>query len=402
MLGGLVSASRAALPRARLPAAGTAASALQACQRSLFTQPAGPGRENRFLAKLQAGETIICAEGYLFEMERRGYVQIGPFVPEVSLTHPEALRQLHREFVRAGSDVVEAFTYYANRAKLRLIGKEDILEPLNRAALRIAREVAQESGTLLAGNVSNTTSYSPSNPASVEEVRSQFREQITWAVEEGADFIIGETFDHYGEAEIALEEIQRSGLPSVVTLALANWTDGSRKGDRLLLQDDVPLIEACQRLHAKGAHVVGLNCHRSPVTILPAMRALREACDFPLAALPVGYRCTHERPTMQEMSEHGMTYSDLDCHTTTRYDWEAFTKECMRLNVQYVGTCCGAAPHHVRAIAMALGRTPPGSLVAPALDKHFVFGSQEVLAAAGNETGSFTQKSGSQCGRATA
>jgi len=304
--------------------------------------------------------------------------------------------------VRAGSDVVEAFTYYANRAKLRLVGKEDVLEPMNRAALRIAREVAEESGALLAGNVSNTTSYNPGVPGSLAEVRSQFREQIALAAEEGADFIIGETFDYFGEAEIALEEIQRSGLPSVVTFALANWTDGSRKGDRLLLQDDVPLVEACKTLHSRGADVVGLNCHRSPETILPPLRALREACDFPLAALPVGYRCTHERPTMQELSARGMTYSDLDCHTTTRYDWEAFTKECMRLGVQYVGTCCGAGPHHVRAIAMALGRSPPGAEVAPALDKHFVFGSREVLSAAGNDVGSFTAKSGDQCGRPAA
>merc|ERR1719313_2939221 len=87
-------------------------------------------QSNRFLAMLSSGQPIVCAEGYLFELEKRGYVQFGPFVPEVSLTHPEAIRELHREFVRAGSDIVEAFTYYANRAKLRLIGRENELEAL--------------------------------------------------------------------------------------------------------------------------------------------------------------------------------------------------------------------------------------------------------------------------------
>ena len=72
---------------------------------------------------------VICAEGYLFELERRGYLQAGPYVPEVVLDAPEAVRQLHREFVRAGSDVVEAFTYYGHREKLSVIDKEDILEP---------------------------------------------------------------------------------------------------------------------------------------------------------------------------------------------------------------------------------------------------------------------------------
>jgi betaine-homocysteine S-methyltransferase len=62
------------------------------------------------LERLDQGP-VICAEGYLFELERRGYLQAGAFVPEVVLDHPEAVEQLHREFVRAGSDVVQALTY---------------------------------------------------------------------------------------------------------------------------------------------------------------------------------------------------------------------------------------------------------------------------------------------------
>ena len=81
--------------------------------------------------RLQDG-AVICAEGYLFELERRGYLQAGAFVPEVVLEHPEAVAQLHREFLRAGSDVMVAFTYYGHRDKLRIIGKEDLLEPLQK------------------------------------------------------------------------------------------------------------------------------------------------------------------------------------------------------------------------------------------------------------------------------
>ena len=76
------------------------------------------------LERLEQGP-VICAEGYLFECERRGYLQAGAFVPEVVLDHPEVVTELHREFVHAGSDVVEAFTYYGHRAKLRQIGRED-------------------------------------------------------------------------------------------------------------------------------------------------------------------------------------------------------------------------------------------------------------------------------------
>jgi len=314
------------------------------------------------------------------------------------LQHPEAVKQLHREFVRAGSDIVEAFTYYANRAKLRLVGKEDVLEKLNRAALRIAREVAEETGTILAGNICNTTDYSPTDKTTWEAVRESFQEQIQWAKEEGAELIIGETFDHFGEAEIALEEILKSGLPAVITFALANWTDGSKKGNKLMLQDNIHIVEACQKLHSQGAVVVGLNCHLGPKTIIPAMEAIAKECDFPLACLPVGYRCNKECPTMQELSKKGMTYTDLDCHLCTRYDFTDFAKDCQRLKVQYIGTCCGCGPHHVRAIAMALGRTPEAAETSAALDKHFVFGAPKILEEAGNSQGSFCKKSGDVCG----
>ena len=98
------------------------------------------------MARLETGP-VICAEGYLFELERRGYLQAGAYVPEVVLEYPELVEQLHREFVHAGSDVVEAFTYYAHRQKLRVIGREKDLERLNRSALRIAKKVARATGS---------------------------------------------------------------------------------------------------------------------------------------------------------------------------------------------------------------------------------------------------------------
>eukprot|EP00058_Branchiostoma_floridae_P027275 XP_002612766.1 hypothetical protein BRAFLDRAFT_97253 [Branchiostoma floridae] len=94
------------------------------------------------LERFRDGETVICAEGYLFEFERRGYLQAGGFVPEVVIEHPELVEGLHREFVHAGSDVVLAFTFYAHREKLRLVGREADLEKMNRTALRLARKMS--------------------------------------------------------------------------------------------------------------------------------------------------------------------------------------------------------------------------------------------------------------------
>ena len=85
-----------------------------------------PARPRPLLDQLAAGP-VICAEGYVFELERRGYLQAGAFVPEVVLEHPEAVTQLHRDFVHAGSDIVEALTYYAHREKLRVILSNDTM-----------------------------------------------------------------------------------------------------------------------------------------------------------------------------------------------------------------------------------------------------------------------------------
>src|ERR1700745_2924114 len=93
--------------------------------------------------------TVLGAEGYVFELERPGYTKAGPYVPEVVLDFPDAVRELHREFLRAGADVMVALTYYAHREKLRHIGRENDLENMNRHAVRLAREVAQPSGALV-------------------------------------------------------------------------------------------------------------------------------------------------------------------------------------------------------------------------------------------------------------
>jgi betaine-homocysteine S-methyltransferase len=116
--------------------------------------------KRQLIERLNEGP-VICAEGFLFEVEKRGYLAAGEFVPMVALEHPEALENLHKDFQHAGSDVVEAFTYNGHREKMRVIGKEELLEPLNRAALKIAKKVADNpidggEPNLMAGNISNS------------------------------------------------------------------------------------------------------------------------------------------------------------------------------------------------------------------------------------------------------
>jgi betaine-homocysteine S-methyltransferase len=320
---------------------------------------------------------VICAEGYLFACEQRGYLQAGAYVPEVVLEHPEVVRQIHRDFVHAGSDVVEAFTYYAHREKLRIIGKEHLLQPLNRQALAIAREVAAESGALFAGDICNTNVFVPDDAAR-KAVWAMFEEQVGWAVEAGVDYIIAETFSYAEEALIALDVIKQAGLPAVVTLSIHQQAQ-TREG--------WTPEEACRRLEAAGADVVGLNCARGPRTMLPLLKAIRDAVTGHVAALPVPYRTHEKEPTFQSLRDPECPYipdgrpfpTALDPFTCNRYEIAQFGREAHALGIDYLGVCCGAGPHHIRSLAEALGRTPPASRYSADMSKHAFLGTDPSL-----------------------
>ena len=325
------------------------------------------------LEKLEQGP-VICAEGYLFELERRGYLQAGAFVPEVVLEHPELVSQLHREFVHAGSDVVQAFTYYAHREKMAMIGKEHLLEEINRQALRIAKEVADESGSLLAGDICNTNVFLGDESRSA--VRAMFEEQVAWALETGVDYVVAETFTWGGEALVGLETIKAAGLAAVVTLAIHR--DGTTA-------EGWSPEEACERFEDAGADVVGLNCTRGPETMLPLIERVRAAVDCHVAALPVPYRTTEAEPTFQSLTDPtcdvipgGRPFpTALDPFVCNRYELEDFARKASALGVRYLGVCCGAGPHHIRAVAEGVGRRPPASRYSPDMSKHAFFGTDE-------------------------
>ena len=327
------------------------------------------------LERLAAGP-VICAEGYLFEFERRGYLQAGAFVPEVVLEHPALVEELHRNFVHCGSDVVEAFTYYAHREKLRMIDRERDLERINRQALRIARKVARETGALLAGDICNTNVFVPDSASSTKAVRAMFTEQVGWAAEAGVDFIVGETFSWAQEALIALDVIKkRTKLPAVITLAM-HRADVTREG--------WTVAEAAKRLEGAGADVVGLNCIRGPGTMMPLLREVRAAVSCHVAALPVPFRTTPDQPSFQSLvdpccaAHHPRAFpTGLDPFQCTRFEIADFAREALALGVRYLGVCCGAGPHHIRAMAEAVGRAPPASRFSPDMSKHAFLGTDK-------------------------
>ncbi len=342
-----------------------------------MTQP-----KRSLLERIDAGQPVVHGGGYLFEMERRGYLQAGAFVPEVVLEHPEVVQQLTTEFLRAGSDVALAFTYYGHREKLRLIGKEDLLEPLNREAIRIAKAAAQGTDALIAGNICNTNIYDPADDTTPAEVRAIFTEQVGWALDEGVDYIVGETFAYLGEAQIAREVCAEFGVPLVLTLAV------HRGG---MLRDEPDVAKACSVLREAGADIVGLNCHRGPATLLPLVEQITNVVkDGRVAAFPVAYRTTPDQPTFSSIVDEDFCCphdlpndrafpTALDPFTCTRYEMGDFARKAVAAGALYVGGCCGTGPHHIRAMAEALGRQPEASRYSPDMSKHFALGNDPRL-----------------------
>jgi betaine-homocysteine S-methyltransferase len=274
--------------------------------------------------------------------------------------------------------VVEALTYYAHREKLKLIGREGDLEPINRRALDIAKSVAADSGALFAGDICNTNVYDPADAASHQAVRSMFEEQVGWAVDAGVDYVVGETFSYAQEALIALDVIKRAGQVAVITLAM-HQDDVTREG--------WTVAEACKRLADAGADVVGLNCIRGPATMMPLLREIRAAIKVPMAALPVPYRTSSDEPSFQSLRDshwHGDWGSRpfptaLDPFTCNRFEIAEFGRDALALGIRYLGVCCGAGPHHIRALAESVGKTPPASKYSADMSKHAFLGTHERL-----------------------
>jgi betaine-homocysteine S-methyltransferase len=289
---------------------------------------------------------VLGDGGYLLELEKRGYVQAGPFTPEVVIEHPEALEQLHREFLRAGAEVMQTMTFYASDDKLATVGLQGKVDDINRNAVAIARRIAAEGDALVAGNLSLTWAYEPDDDRSADHVRRLFDRQLEdQTAAGGVDFWIGETFSYLGEALLFVERAKRTGLPVMATMSFEQLPATSYEGDSA--------ADCAKRLADAGADIVGVNCLNGPVQQLPIAREMREAVGGYVASQPVAYRTTDERPdfTAWPNFPYGM-----DALQATRHDLAEFAAGARDAGIQYIGSCCGSVAGHVRAMAKVLGK----------------------------------------------
>ena len=332
--------------------------------------------DNPLRARLDEGPLIV-AEGFVFELERSCLLQAGAYVPSAVLENPEAVRHLTDRFIESGSDVVLALTYYTNEDKLKRAGIEGKLEEINRAALKIAKDAAADAAQrfgrdyLVAGNICNTYEFEDYRDVDryKKEVLPGIRKQVQWAKEAGVDYVVGETYPCFEEARLHLQVIKEAGLPAAITLSAR----GEETPEGLSYED------ACKILWEEGADVVGLNCTRGPATMLPILERVRNRIPESghVAGVPVPYRTDSREPIFLRLGNGQAFPTDLDAYLCNRETMADFARQARDMGVHYIGICCGAGPHYVRAMAEALGRQTPSSRFSPDLSKHGALGRDE-------------------------
>jgi betaine-homocysteine S-methyltransferase len=151
--------------------------------------------------------------------------------------------------------------------------------------------------------------------------------------------------------------------------------------------------EKVAELHTEdaGADVVGPNCGRGPATMLPLLEKVRRAVTVPVAGLPVPYRTTESHPTFHSLEDPAAPDPAIAARpfpialTCSRFEIAELTRQAKDIGVSYLGVCCGAAPHHIRSMAEALGRTPPASRYSADMSKHYALGTDSTLRAENRE-----------------
>ena len=296
--------------------------------------------------------TVLGDGGYLIELERRGYVDSGSgrervgtgtgsgqFTPEVAIENPDALCELHREFLRAGSQVLQALTFFGTREKLNRAGYGAQTEAINQAAVRLARGVAGDRA-LVAGSVSRTQLLERAGPSALGQAKDLIAEQIRLLKDAGVDFLILETFFRLDEMLAALEAAHSTGLPLVATMSFRPLITKC--------SDDHTPADCARAMCDAGAAAVGANCEQEPKRMLPLLREMRTAVNVCIAAQPAAFRTSEDCHCFTRQSAFP---DDLETIQVSRREFEDFGRRAKTEGIRYVGGCCGCNPAYIRALA---------------------------------------------------
>lgn len=250
-----------------------------------------------------------------------------------ALEHPEAILRLQRAYVDAGSDIVYAPTFCANRIALGGYGLENQLSTMNRALVALSREAAA-GRALVAGDM--TTTGKPADPedaAGYQLLLDTYREQAEALIEGGADLIVAETMMGVNECLAAVEAI-RSVSDIAILCTLSCQSDGK-------CYFDGSVFEAAEMLEALGADAVGVNCATGPNQLESVIRGLKGCCSLPIIAKP--------NAGMPKILENGEAVYSMN-----EADFARHMKSLYLAGASLLGGCCGTTPAYIAALRSQL------------------------------------------------
>lgn len=248
--------------------------------------------------------------------------------------HPQVLQELQRAYVDAGSRIVYAPTFAANRISLANFGLEDQVEQLNTRLVEISK-AAVGGRAFVAGDLTTTGQLmEPKGDMTYERLYDAYREQVKALADAGADLLVAETMLSVEETVVALDAAQSvCQLPVMCTLSLEADGTAMYGGSA---------VEAIVTLQEMGAAAVGLNCSVGPDQLESVVRNMKEAAAVPVIAKP--------NAGMPVINEKGEAVYSMNAD-----DFAKYTKILVEAGAGIVGGCCGTTPDYIRKLAQVLG-----------------------------------------------
>ena len=245
------------------------------------------------------------------------------------MEHPEVIQKLQRSYKEAGSQIIYAPTFQANRICMKGYGRQDEITEMNTRLVKIARE-ALGRDTLIAGDLS--TVGQPLEPAgylTYEEVYASYREQIQALSEAGVDLLIAETMMSEDETVACVDAaLGVTDLPIMCSFSVES--DGG-----LLYGGSV--YDAAVSLEGMGASAVGINCSCGPDQLVSVVKHLKELVQIPVIAKP--------NAGLPEIDERGNAHYSMDPET-----FAGHMQELVLAGADLIGGCCGTTPEYIRKL----------------------------------------------------
>ncbi|MBV9746367.1 MAG: homocysteine S-methyltransferase family protein, partial [Acidobacteriia bacterium] len=290
---------------------------------------------------------LIVADGAMGTMLYANGIFINRCFDELCLSAPDLVSGIHREYVDAGAEILEANTFGANRARLSAFGMADKLEAINRAAVRLARDAAR-GGPFVAGAMGPLgVRIEPLGSTSCAEARAIFREQAEALAAAGIDLLIFETFSDLRELREAVLAAREALGPGPVIVAQVTIDDFAH------LPGGASPEVFTEEMNRWPADVIGINCSVGPKTTLEAIERMAQVSAKPLSAMPnAGLPARVEGRNIYLCSPEYMAQ---------------YARRMLSAGVKLIGGCCGTTPAHIKMIRSETRSVEPRSGPRPAV-----------------------------------